>query len=66
MELNLVHGRCDLESGVGEELLEVLDGKVANANVLDASRLGELLKLGPGIKEVPVRVVLLEVIRVGG
>ena len=66
MKLNLVDSRCDLESGVGEQLLEVLDGKVGNTNVLDATGLGKLLKLSPGVKEVPVGVVLAQVIRVGG
>lgn len=66
MKLNLVDSRCDLESGVGEQLLEVLDGKVGNTNVLDATGLGKLLELSPGVKEVPVGVVLAQVIRVGG
>lgn len=66
MKLNLVDSRCDLESGVGEQLLEVLDGEVGNTNVLDATGLGKLLKLSPGVKEVPVGVVLAQVIRVGG
>ena len=66
MKLNLVDSRCDLESGVGEQPLEVLDGKVGNTNVLDATGLGKLLELSPGVKEVPVGVVLAQVIRVGG
>jgi hypothetical protein len=66
VKLNLVDSRCDLESGVGEQLLEVLDGKVGNTNVLDATGLGKLLELSPGVKEVPVGVVLAQVIRVGG
>ena len=66
MKLNLIDSRCDLEPGVGEQLLEVLDGEVGNTNVLDATGLGKLLKLSPGVKEVPVGVVLAQVIRVGG
>jgi hypothetical protein len=66
VELHLVDGRCDLEPRVGEELLEVLDGKVGNTNVLDTARLGELLKLGPCVLEVPVGVMLAQVLGVGG
>ena len=66
MKLNLVDSRCDLEPGIGEQLLEVLDGKVGDTNVLDATGLGKLLELSPGVKEVPVGVVLAQVIRVGG
>lgn len=50
---------------VVEQLLEVLDGKVGNTNVAGLG-LGDLLHLSPGVKEVPVRVVLLQVVRVGG
>ena len=50
MKLNLIDSRCDLEPGVGEQLLEVLDGEVGNTNVLDATGLGKLLKLSPGVK----------------
>lgn len=66
MKLNLVDSRCDLEPGVGEQLLEVLDGEVGDTNVLDATGLRKLLELCPSIKEVPVRVVLAQIIRVGG
>lgn len=65
MQLNLVDSWCGLETRVRKELLEVLDSKVGDTNVLDAARLWELLELGPCVKEVPVRVVLFEVIRVG-
>jgi hypothetical protein len=65
VELNLVDGRGDLEARVGEELLKVLDGEVGDTNVLDAARLRKLLELSPGVEEVPVRQVLLEVFRVG-
>ena len=66
VELDLVDGRCGLEARIGKQLLEVLDGEVGNTNVLDATGLGKLLKLSPGVKEVPVGVVLAQVIRVGG
>lgn len=66
VELNLVNGRSGLEARVGEELLEVGDGKVGDTNVLHAARLWQLLKLSPRVLEVPVRVVLLEVIWVRG
>jgi hypothetical protein len=65
VQLNLVDGRGDLEARVGEELLKVLDGEVGDTNVLDAARLRKLLELSPGVEEVPVRQVLLEVFRVG-
>lgn len=65
VQLDLVDGRGNLEAGVVEELLEVLDGEVGDADVLDAARGGELLHLSPGVEEVPVGVVLLEVIGVG-
>jgi hypothetical protein len=64
VKLDLVHGWRDLESRVGEELLEVLDGEVGDTDVLDASRLRQLLELCPGVLEIPVRVVLLQVVRV--
>lgn len=65
VELNLVDGGCDLGTRVGEQLLEVLDSEVGNTNVLHAARLGQLLHLSPGVLEVPVGVVLLEVVGVG-
>ena len=64
MKLNLIYSRRGLESRVGEKLIEVPDGKVGNTNVLDATRLGELLQLGPGVDKVPVGVVLFEIVRV--
>ena len=66
VELDLVDGRCGLEARIGKQLLEVLDGEVGNTNVLYAARLGELLHLRPGVLEVPVGVVLLKIIGVGG
>jgi hypothetical protein len=66
VELDLVNGGCSLEARVGEQLLQVLDGEVGNTNVLYTARLGELLHLSPGVLEVPVGVMLLEVLGVGG
>jgi hypothetical protein len=66
VELNLVDSRCDLESRIGEQLLKVLDGKIGDTNVLDTARLRELLELSPCVAEVPIRVVLAQVIGVGG
>ena len=66
VELDLVDGRCGLEARIGKQLLEVLDGEVGNTNVLHAARLGELLHLRPSVLEVPVGVVLLKIIGVGG
>jgi hypothetical protein len=54
VQLNLVHGRGGLEARVGKELLEVLDSEVGDTNVLDATRLGKLLELSPGVEEIPV------------
>ena len=65
MKLNLVDSRCDLQSRVGEQLLKVLDGEVGNTDVLDTARFGELLELSPCVAEVPVRVVLAQIIRIG-
>jgi hypothetical protein len=64
VELDLVNGGCGLEARVGEQLLKVLDGEVGDTNVLHAAGLGELLELSPGVLEVPVGEVLLEVIGV--
>jgi hypothetical protein len=66
VELDLVDGRDGLAGGVVEELLQVLDREVGNTNVLHAAGRGKLLELLPGLDEVPVGVVLLEVIGVGG
>jgi hypothetical protein len=62
----LVYSRRNLETGVGKELLKVLNGKIGYTNVLDTSRLGELLELRPGVEKVPVWQVFLEILRVGG
>ena len=66
MELNLVDRRCDLRARIGKKLLEVLDGEVGDTNVLHAPGLRELLHLSPGVLEVPVGIVLLQIIWVGG
>lgn len=65
MQLDLIDGWSGLETAVGEKLLQVPDGKVGDTNVLNTARLGELLEFRPGVKEIPVRVVLLEVVGVG-
>lgn len=64
-EFDLINSRGSLEPRVGEKLLEILDGEVGNTNVLDAAAGWQLLHLGPGVKEIPIGVVLLEVIGVG-
>ena len=66
MELDLVDGRNSLARVVAEKLLKVLDGKVGDTNVLDTAGCWKLLELSPRVDKVPVWVVLLEVIRVGG
>lgn len=66
VELDLVDGGDGFEVRGGEELLEVLDGEVGDADVAGAAGGGELLELAPGVAEVPVGVVLFEVGRVGG
>lgn len=66
VQLDLVYGRDSLAAGVVEQLLHVLDAEVGDTNVLHAARSGELLHLLPGLDEVPVGEVLLEVGGVGG
>ena len=66
MELNLVDSWCDLEPRIGEQLLKVLDGKIGDTDVLDTARLRELLELSPCVAEVPIGVMLAQVIGVGG
>jgi len=61
----LVHGGCDLEFGVLEQDLEVLDGEVGDTNVLNLAGTRELLHLDPGLLEVVVGEVLLGVFRAG-
>jgi hypothetical protein len=66
VQLDLVDRWRSLSARVGKQLLQVLDGEVGYTDVLDAARLGELLHLSPGVFEVPVGVVLLEVFGIGG
>ena len=66
VQLDLVGGGDGLAGRVVEELLEVLDGKVADANGLDFARGWELLHFLPGLDEVPVWKVFLLVVGVGG
>lgn len=49
-----------------QQLLHVLDAKVAHADGADLTGADELLQLAPRVDKVPVRVVLLEVVGVGG
>lgn len=65
VQLDLVDSRGDLEVWRGEELLEVLDSEVGDADVANAAGLGQLLQLAPGITEVPIGVMLLKVLGVG-
>lgn len=66
VQLDLVDGGGDLCGLGGEELLHVGDVEVGHADVLDLARVEQLLQLAPRVDEVPVRVVLLEVLRVRG
>lgn len=59
VQLDLVGGGDDLGVGAAEELLEVGDAKVGDANVADLAGADELLHLAPGVDKVPVVVVLL-------
>ena len=62
----MVDGGDGFEVGRGEELFEVLDREVGDADVAGAARGGELLEFAPGVEEVPVGEVLFEVVGVGG
>jgi hypothetical protein len=64
VQLDLVDGRRGF--GVFEQDLEVLDGEVGDADVLDFAGARQLFELGPGLLEVPVGEVLLGVGGVGG
>ena len=66
VELDLVDSWDGLAGWVVEKNLEVLNGKVGDTNVLDATRGWQLLQLLPGVDKSPVWVVLLEIVRVGG
>lgn len=65
MKLDLVDGRRDLETRIGEQFLEILDGEVGDTDVLHTAGLRKLLQLSPCVFEVPVGVVLLQIIGVG-
>lgn len=47
-----------------EQPLEVLDAKVADTEVPDLARVHQLLHLPPGVHKVPVRVMLLQILRI--
>jgi hypothetical protein len=64
VQFNLIDGWGDLGARIGEELLEVLDGEVGDTDVLHATGFGELLHLSPGVLEIPIGVVLLEIVGV--
>lgn len=66
VQLDLVDGGRDLCGLGGEQLLHVCDVEVGHADVLDLARVEQLLHLAPRVDEVPVGVVLLEVVRVRG
>ena len=66
VQLDLVDGRHGLAARVVEQLLHVLNAEVRDTNVLDAAARGQLLHLLPRLDEVPVRVVLLQILGVGG
>jgi hypothetical protein len=51
-----------LAARVVEQALEVLDGKVADADIAHLARADELLHLAPRVDKVPVVIVLLEVV----
>ena len=65
MQLDLVDGGHGRAGRILQELLEVLDGKVADADGLDLARGGQLLQLLPGLDEIPVGKVLLAVVGIG-
>lgn len=62
VQLDLVDGGDHLALFVGEQLLEILDAKVGDADIAHLASADQLLHLAPGISEVPVRVVLLLVV----
>lgn len=63
VQLNLVNRRYGLRLWIVEQLLHVPDVEVGNTDILYAAAGGQLLHLVPGVEEVPVIVVLLQVIR---
>lgn len=66
VQLDLVDGGGDLCGLSVEQLLHVGDVEVGDADVLDLARAEQLLHLAPCVDEVPVGVVLLQVLWVGG
>ena len=54
-----------LAAGIIQEPLQVLDGKVADTNVLHLARAHQLLHLAPRVDKVPALEVLGQVVRVG-
>jgi hypothetical protein len=65
VQLDLVDGGDGLAGRVIEEDLKVLDAEVRDADVPDAAGGRELLELGPGLDEVPVWEVLLQIGGIG-
>jgi hypothetical protein len=66
VQLDLVDGGYDRRGRGGEQLFEVRDAKVGDADGAHLAGLGQLLHFGPGLDKVPVREVLFAVIWVGG
>lgn len=66
VQLDLVDGGRDLCGLGGQELLHVGDVEVGHADVLDLAGVQKLLQLAPRVDKVPVGVVLLQVVWVGG
>lgn len=56
----------NLARWVIEQLLQVLDGKVGDTDVLDLTSSRQLLQLLPCLDEIPVWEVLLQICGVGG
>jgi len=65
MQLDLVDGGDGLAGRVVKEDLKVPNAEVRDANVLDPAGGRELLELGPGLDEVPVREVFLQICGIG-
>ena len=64
VKLDLIDGWHSLAARIIEKLLQVWDGKVGNANILDTTGGRKLLHLLPRLDEVPVWEVLFLVARV--
>lgn len=54
MQLNLIDGWGDLTRRIIKQFLQVLNGKVRDADILDSSGVWQLLHLRPCLDEVPV------------